>query len=297
MESLLDRLRASLITRRLPRGGWPFYAGSLQLALEPTCLALLALRAGWSVDAKILADAQRSDGGWGAFSDDAQASGLTGLALLTLNTLGTFEPSRSRAVRWLLNHRGKEASWPWKWKFRTRDTYVCFNPDKFGWPWQPGTCSWVVPTAFAVVALKQSFLCRRSRTVAHRIRCGVEMILDRACPCGGWNAGNSVVYGRPMEPHVDATAVGLLALQGEPPVEITTHSLEWLEREAHACHTPWSLAWSILALDVYGKPVESFQQLLARLAASDPFDDTATLAVVVLALDCTNSGNPFKVLL
>ena len=296
MESLLNRLRASLITRELPQGGWPFYAGSLQLALEPTCLALLALRAGWSVDAKRLADAQRSDGGWGAFADDDQASGLTGLALLTLNAIGTLEPARSRAVRWLLNHRGKEASWPWKWRFRTRDTRVRFAPYKYGWPWQPGTCSWVVPTAFAALALKQSFPCHRSRKVDLRIRRGIEMLLDRACPGGGWNAGNGVVYGSPMAAHLDSTAVALLALQGEPPTEITERTLAWLEREACACQAPWSLAWSILALDVYGKPVESFQQSLACLAESDPFDDTATLDAVLLALDCANSGNPFKVL-
>jgi len=297
VESLLNRLRASLHARELPQGGWAFLRGSFQMALEPTCLALLTLRSERSVDAKILDDAQRSDGGWGAFADDDQASGLTGLALLTLNTLGTFEPARSRAVRWLLNNRGKEASWPWKWKFRTRDTRVRFDPDKFGWPWQPGTCSWVVPTAFAVLALKQAFHSHRQRKVDLRIRRGAEMLLDRACPGGGWNAGNGVVYGSPMAAHIDTTALALLALQGLPATEITTRSLGWLEREACACQAPWSLAWSILALDLYGKPVESFQQLLARLAESDPFDDTATLAAVVLALDLTNSGNPFKVLL
>jgi hypothetical protein len=295
VESLLNSLRASLHARELPQGGWAFLRGSFQMALEPTCLGLLALRSERSVDASILVETQRSDGGWGAFADDDQASGLTGLALLALNTLGTVEPARNRAVRWLLNHRGKEASWPWKWKFSTRDTRVRFDPDKFGWPWQPGTCSWVVPTAIATLALKQSFHSRPTRGVAHRIRRGVEMILDRACPGGGWNAGNGVVYGSAMEPHIDATAVALLALQGEPLNEISTHSLEWLQREVCTCPAPWSLAWSILALDAHGKPVEAFQQLLARLAESDPFADTATLAVVVLALDCTNSGNPFKV--
>jgi hypothetical protein len=32
------------------------------------------------------------------------------------------------------------------------------------------------------------------------------MLLDRMCPGGGWNAGNSVVYGVPLTPHIDATA-------------------------------------------------------------------------------------------
>ena len=267
------------------------------MALEPTCLALLASRLGHAEAARVLLDAQRSDGGWGAFADDDQASGLTGLALLTLNTIGMVEPARSRAVRWLLNHSGKEATWPWKLKFRTMDTRVSFDPSKFGWLWQPGTCSWVVPTAFAVLALEQGFPCQRPRNVACRIQCGVEMLLDRACPGGGWNAGNGMVYGSPMAAHLDATAVALLALQGEPLNEITTRGLGWLEREVSACQAPWSLAWSILALHAWDKPVEFFQRRLARLAESDPFDDAATLAVVVLALDCANFGNPFKVLL
>ncbi len=267
------------------------------MALEPTCLGLLALRSERSVDASILVETQRSDGGWGAFADDNQASGLTGLALLTLNAYGKFETARSRAVGWLLNHRGKEASWPWKWKFRTRDTHVRFDPDKFGWPWQPCTCSWVVPTAFAVLALKQRFPRLQKRKVASRIQRGLEMLLNRACPGGGWNAGNGVVYGSPMAPHIDATAIALLALQGEPPTETTESSLAWLQREICTCPAPWSLAWSILVFNAYGKPVGSFQQRLAGLAQSDPFHDTAMLAAVLLALNCTNSGNPFKVLL
>jgi hypothetical protein len=40
------------------------------------------------------------------------------------------------------------------------------------------------------------------------------MLLDRACPTGGWNAGNGVVYGVALKPHIDATATALLAMQG-----------------------------------------------------------------------------------
>jgi len=50
--------------------------------------------------------------------------------------------------------------------------------------------------AFALLALKQSFPCCRTGRIAYRIQRGVEMLLDRACPSGGWNAGNGVVYGR-----------------------------------------------------------------------------------------------------
>ena len=48
---------------------------------------------------------------------------------------------------------------------------------------------------------------------AERIRLGTEMLLDRACPAGGWNAGNGVVLGSPLKPHIDPTAIALLALK------------------------------------------------------------------------------------
>lgn len=266
------------------------------MALEPTCLALLALRSKKRDGAQILTDCQRPDGGRGAFAEDEQSCGLTGLALLTLNALGICDPSRRRAIDWLLRIRGKEAVWPWTRKFRRLDNHVRFDPAKFGWPWQPGTCSWVVPTAFAVLALKREFPRQPSRKIAYRIRTGVEMLFDRACPGGGWNAGNGFVYGMPMAPHSDGTAIALLALQDESSVEITMRSLAWLEREAHNCEAPWSLAWAILALNALDKSVHSLQDHLASIAESDSFDDIATLAAAVLALDCATSGNPFKVI-
>jgi hypothetical protein len=195
------------------------------MALEPTCLALLALRQDQRTNAQSFLGAQRPDGSWPAFVSDDGPSGLTGLALLTLNSLGTFPEAANRAAHWLLQTRGREASLLWKWKFLTTDTRVRFNPDKFGWPWQPGTCSWVVPTAFGVLALKQSFPCCRRGQIAYRIQRGVKMLLDRACPSGGWNAGSGVVYGTPMQPHLDATAIALLALRGEPRQELIERGL------------------------------------------------------------------------
>ena len=296
VDAPVDRLFTCLNGRQLSGGGWPFLRGSLQMGLEPTCLALLALRVQPSVSATVLLKGQRRDGSWGSFATDDEASGLTGLALLTLNTLGTFPDAASHAADWLLDAKGREASWIWKWKFRTTDTRVRFDPEKFGWPWDPGTCSWIVPTAFALLALKQSYPCCRRGRIAYRIQRGVEMLLDRACPNGGWNAGNGIVYGAPMAPHLDATAIALLAVRSEPRHELIERSLAWLEHQSSSCSAPWSLAWSIIALDAYDMFVAPLQQRLATLVEPDETNDTATLAAVALALDCTASGNPFKVI-
>jgi squalene cyclase len=217
------------------------------------------------------------------------------LAVTALTSGGIMTPAVERALEWLLDVKGKESHWLWKWKFRTSDTHVRFDPDKYGWPWMPGTCSWVIPTAFAVIALKQAFVCCKPKKVALRIRRGTEMLLDRACPEGGWNAGNGVVYGVPMAAHLDATAAALLALHGEKVDPIIRSSLDWLERSAATCRAPWSLAWSLLALEAYDRPVEC---LADRLSDLDPdlIGDTATLAAVIVALDCLVQGNAFKVL-
>jgi len=292
-------LRRALIDRQLPSGGWSYGQTSAQADLEPTCLALVALR--WhscpahARGLQFLLGAQNPDGSWPAFQgDDSEGSGLTALAVTALISGGIMTPAVERALEWLLDVKGKESHWLWKWKFRTSDTHVRFDPDKYGWPWMPGTCSWVIPTVFSIIALKQAFVCCKPKTVALRIRRGTEMLLDRACPEGGWNAGNGVVYGVPMAAHLDATAVVLLALHGED-TPIIRASIDWLERSVGVCSAPWSLAWSLLALDAYDRPMEC---LADRLSDLDPdlIGDTATLAAVVVALDCLVQGNAFKVL-
>ncbi|MCI0624895.1 MAG: hypothetical protein L0387_25185, partial [Acidobacteria bacterium] len=126
-----------------------------------------------------------------------------------------------------------------------------------------------------------------------RIRRGVEMLLDRACPNGGWNAGNGVVYGQPMTPHLDATALALLALVSEPANKLVAASLDWLRQRSQTCFAPWSLSWAILALDAYGLPTAPLLKRLADIPEPDQIQDCATLAVAALALDCADGRNAF----
>lgn len=96
-----------------------------------------------------------------------------------------------------------------------------------------------------------------------------------------------------MTPHLDATALALLALRSEPANALVSASLDWLQQRAQSCFAPWSLAWTVLTLDAYGRPTD---QLLARLTdISDPaqIQDCATVAVVSLALDCALQRNVF----
>jgi hypothetical protein len=111
------------------------------------------------------------------------------------------------------------------------------------------------------------------------------MLLDRVCPGGGWNAGNGVVYGAALSPHPDDTAIALLALNNyreDPAVQM---SLAWLERAAPTLGGPWSLAWSILALAAYRRPIDPLLESLSQFPDLNQIEDTSTLALVCLALD------------
>jgi len=293
-------LARSLEERRLPLGGWS-YLKSSQTSVEATSLAAMALNSESSAVSgsgiEQLLRLQRRDGGWPAFLGDSAGSWTTALALCALNEMTDFAGAREKAFHWLIAERGREAHWFWRWKFKTADRNVRFDPDKYGWPWISGSASWVIPTAFSVIAIKQFTVCNRSDASEKRIRLGVEMLLDRACVDGGWNSGNSVVYGVPLRPHVEATAIALLALQDEQRTEMIQKSLSWLRQNAASVDSVSSLAWCILSLFVYQEPIGGLKNRLATVIGDGrDIRNNATLATAILAMKCGEMIHPFEVL-
>ena len=240
---------------------------------------------------------QNRDGSWPSFVGDTEGSWTTALGLVAVGISGGPGRATERAARWLVAMRGREAHWLWRWKFKLADQQAGINPDKFGWPWVPGANSWVIPTAFAIIALKQFTACNRSETASRRIIRGVEMLFDRACVGGGWNAGNKVVYGMPLQPHVEATAIALMALQDEPRNLLILESLNWLRRQTEDVTAVSSLAWSILSLFLFGLPVRDLQsRLAAQIEDASRIQDNAALAVTALGLACGEAIHPFAVI-
>ena len=204
----------------------------------------------------------------------------------------------------LVESQPLEASWLVRLKFRFSDRQVRFDPTKYGWPWVPNTVSWVLPTSMALIALERA----RKRglvgglEIETRVRLGAEMLLDRACVGGGWNAGNAVVYGVRLRPHIDATAIALAALQLHHQNPIVRDSLTWLLDRVH-CPSAYSLAWLVLAVaayrDVRADVIPALTAACNHLAAlvEDPrgVQDTSTIALAALALGVDSNGNPFEV--
>jgi len=292
----LEELRG----RELRGGGWSFF-GSRQVSLEATSLAILCLLAERPSEAlrlgKLLSDVQLADGSWPSFVGDRESSWTTALAVCAFNSVNDPSKARERGESWLLRTKGREGHWFWRWKFKTADRNVQFDPDKYGWPWISGSASWVIPTAFSIIAIEQFAVCNRSDASEERIRLGVEMLLDRACVDGGWNSGNSVVYGVPLRPHVEATAIALLALQDEQRTEMIQKSLSWLRQNAASMDSVSSLAWCILTLFVYQEPIGGLRNRLAAIIGNGrDIRNNATLATAILALKCGEMIHPFEVL-
>lgn len=286
--------------RQLPLGGWSYF-DSAQSSVEATTLAVMALSMESSDAARagldLLARMQRRDGAWPAFDGDTDGSWTTALVLCALNGTGEFASAREKAFHWLVSERGREGHWFWRWKFKTADRKVRFDPDKYGWPWASGSASWVIPTAVSVIALKQYTVCNRLEASEKRIKLGVEMLLDRVCVAGGWNSGNGIVYRVPLRPHVEATAIALLALQDEQRNVMIDKSLEWLKLSAASINAVASLAWCILSLFVYQEPVNGLKNRLATIIGDRrSIQDNSTLATAILALRCGEMIHPFMVL-
>ena len=298
---VLSTLLAELSLRQLPCGGWAALASSSQPAIEPTCYSALALGSAPVADIEraqdFLLHTQNPNGSWPVFPGDNQEGGwITSLAVIALRDLVPAIPARLQAFRWLMDCAGKESNWFWKWKFRTADRHVRFNPDKYGWPWFPDTVSWVVPTAFSILALNQlPCSCGDLEGIPSRIDCGIQMLFDRACPGGGWNAGNGVVYGTVLAPHADDTAIALLALNDREQYPVVQSSVQYLERVARTLTAPWSLAWTILALAAHHRPIALLHSSLVAFPDLSSIEDTSTLALVCLALDCSRALSAFGV--
>lgn len=249
-------------------------------SVEDLALSTLALRH-HSANPRHLLATQLPNGAWpNALATAIPNVYATSLALIALAHTARHEAAH-RAFAWLDNIKGREGHWLWRWKFHWFDRQVKFDPARYGWPWVEGTVSWVAPTALAVVAH------RAWRRSSPRLPRAAAMLLDRACPSGGWNAGNSEAFGVPLAAHPDFTAMGLLALRarGLHAHPIAARAAACLIERLATAASAYSLAWAILALRNHeDAPIEALQhRLRANLAAH--IETPANLALAALALE------------
>jgi hypothetical protein len=266
--------------------GWGNRPGGLPY-VEPTALAALALaasdphpgapqsRAAAAAAADWLAGLQQRDGSLGIAPDLPQPRWTTPLGILVWSATGHSAAVRRKAVDWLLAERGETSG---------LTTAIPFGHDTRipGWPWVEGTHSWLEPTALAVLALR----CEGHESHA-RARDGESLIRDRTIRTGGWNYGNSTVFGADLRPQPAPTGLALLALAGvedgdDPVVE---RGCAYLERILPTTRAPQSLGLGILALAAWDRrPPEADNWLIAaRAGAARRSNSIAQLAYLLLA--------------
>ena len=304
----VSALHGTLIANQRATGAWGDRGN--QDLVESMCFAILALRQHTGVKLskalQALLGLQNADGSWPAFTcDEPEGCWTTALAVLSLMGTGQATKHFASGVQWLLNARGREANWLWRWKLCTFDNRVQFDPARFGWSWVSGTTSWVIPTAFALIALQRARQRGYNNTakLTERVDLGTSMLLDRMCPGGGWNSGNGVAFGVALTPHIDATSIALLALMGSEKEQEAQRSLHWLVNRLVGCPSPYSLAWGVLAMAAYRRispeASESLrdraEELMRLTEDAASIEDNCTLAVSALALEAVNGDSVFEV--
>jgi hypothetical protein len=221
-----------------------------------------------------LAAEQREDGRVCVCSFCEEAAWPTPLAILAWTGSSEHLEARERAVRFLLTHTGRHFP-------KVPNSPVVNDTSIRGWPWTLDAHSWVEPTALAIMALDVA-----GKGAHERVREATRTLTDRQIDSGGWNYGNTVVFGQTLHPLLDVTGMALQALAGRVPLAEVEESIALLRQGAPTARTPWTLGWSLLGLGAWGEPPEDsgswMEETVARQDITGPFP-TMDLAVLLLS--------------
>ncbi len=161
------------------------------------------------------------------------------------------------------------------------EAIIAHNPELKGWSWRSDTFSWAEPTAMALMALEIAGQGGHPRLAEAQL-----LLLDRQIPGGGWNYGNTIVFGQVLRPMPESTGMVLNALSQKVSREAVQKSLAYLEATVTNLKTPWALGWALLGLGAWGaRPAaagEMLQACLARQARVSSYD-TSSLALLLTA--------------
>jgi hypothetical protein len=160
----------------------------------------------------------------------------TALAILAWQHSPHSVDAQKRAVTFLLETTGVH--------YRSKVREVAGHDATLkGWPWVANTHSWVEPTVLGIMALNAVGYGQHDR-----VQEAVRMIKDRQLPHGGWNYGNTMVFGQELRPMPESTGAALTGLAGKVQVNVVARSLDYLQGEINSLRTPVSLGWGLLGL-------------------------------------------------
>ena len=125
-----------------------------------------------------------------------------------------------------------------------------------------------------------------NRKVDHeRFTEAIHMLMDRQLSRGGWNYGNTLVYGKELIPFAETTGIALAALAGHVEKEQIEKSLALLRAYAKKSRTPLSLAWALFGLGAWGEfPPDGLAWIEETLHRQQKYGEFGTSLLSLLAL-------------
>ncbi|HZH85136.1 MAG TPA: prenyltransferase/squalene oxidase repeat-containing protein [Phototrophicaceae bacterium] len=274
-------------------GGWGAIAGK-QSNTESTALGLLALRSleesrenpAVRKAEQWLTNSQNSDGSWAYGAGAKTPSWSTALAVMALSDSALEVEPSVKAGNWILAQEGSKpgilAKLILALSFQKKAVHL--NDDLIGWSWTAGSFSWVEPTSYCLLALKKMKARLSAEAVKERVDQAELMIYDRMCEGGGWNYGNAAVYGDPLWPYPDITALALIALQDHRERNENQVSLRVLAKAAETTDSGLALGWSSICLSLYGHDNSELRKRLEQKFVKTKFlGETKPIALSILA--------------
>lgn len=287
--NLTNLLADELSSRTLPCGGFSEMPGG-DYRPDATAWAILALDRR-PVEERVerarlrLASDQAKDGRVSLSPEHPDAFWPTPLAILAWQGAPGYLSACSAAVAFLWKASGTH--WP-----RQADSPRAHDSAIRGWPWVADTYAWVEPTSPAVIAL------RAAGQQSHpRVAEAIRLLLDRRVSSGGWNYGNSTIFGSALRPIPEMTGLALQALSGHTRHDDIGPGLEYLEAAVKELRTPFSLAWGLLGLAACNRrPADAERQITECLRRQAVYGDYATSHLSLLSLAAQAEGGLLKLL-
>lgn len=204
-----DKCVADILNRRRGAGGFSEKPDGFYRP-DSTAWAIMAIaKAGFNHQiveyARITLEANQLEDGRVTIPTDATSFWPTALAVLAWHGSEKHHKAEDCALRFLLETSGRH------WE-RKADSPAVHDTSIRGWSWIENTHSFVDPTSMALIALQIA-----GQAEHPRFEEGIRMLMDRQLPDGGWNYGNTVVYGQKLHPFIDTTGLALTALGGHVP--------------------------------------------------------------------------------
>ena len=282
--AVVQSLEQSLIGARNADGGWAYHRGKSS-RLEATCWALLALGAR-AANPTVLENWPQADGLLLERRGGTTNYAFHALAILTLNALHLTHDHGNSTMVGALQRVGGQTLPPSK--INRQDNSLQ------GWSWIAGTFSWVEPTAWCLLALKQSARAGGISVDTGRIGIAERLLVDRCCKQGGWNYGNSNMLGQDLTPFVPPTALALLAMRDRRTLPEVERSIDFLERAAVTEASGTALSLAYIALSLLGRPISVVRDaLVGQIPTTLAFGNQMAAAMCLYALRAEEGHEAF----